>query len=232
MSQPMPKTLFEAFSDIPDHRHRHGNRHPLPAVLTMTVAAMLSGCTSLAAISQWGREMYRTQRERFWKWGFDSFTTPSVSTLHYIFSAIDIQAVETVIAFWIRGLIGDIDGLSAISIDGKTLKGSQRKKTEAPGVHLISAYRTLPGCVLFQHRVEADTNEPKAALDLIDRLILENAVIVGDAIFCQKELAQAVVDRGGDYFFVVKDNQATLKEAVSDAFAEPFSPLGKDQMVG
>jgi hypothetical protein len=101
-----------------------------------------------------------------------------------------------------------------------------KKKNKAPGVHLLAAYRRHPGCVLAQMRVDAKTNEHKAALELIQRPILKDTAIVGDAMFCQKNLAREIVVAGDDYFFAVKDNQPTLKEHIASAFAEPSFPLG------
>ena len=224
-------TMLEAFASVPDHRHRQGNRHPLSAVLAMSAAAVLAGHSSLAAISQWGREMYSLHRDWMWALGFRSFTTPSISTLHEIFKAIDIDAVEKIIAEWIDGLVGN-RSWRAVSIDGKTLCGSAKKKTEAPGVHLLSAYLHHPGCVLAQMRVDCKTNEHKAALELIKRMVLKDTVIVGDAMFCQKDLCRDIVDMGGDYFFAVKDNQPTLKEHIASAFAEPSFPLGTTRVAG
>jgi len=230
------KTLFEALSAIPDHRHRQGNRHPLQAVLAMAVAAMLCGHSSLAAISHWGRMMFAKHRDWLRPLGFRSYTTPSVSTLHEIFSAIDIAAVEAVLAAWIGGLAGGRSWRESsqrqIAIDGKTLCGSAKKKTEAPGVHLVSAYLQQPGCVLAQVRVDEKTNEHKAALELIGKLILADTVITGDAMFCQKDLCRKIVKQGGDYFFAVKDNQPSLKEHIASAFAEPASPLGTTALAG
>lgn len=231
MSNTAKMSLFDALAMIPDHRHRQGNRHSLQAVLAMSTAAVLSGHCSLSAIAQWGREMYKSHRDWMWELGFDSYTTPSVSTLHEIFKAIDIRLVEEVIGKWIDGLLGD-DSWRTISIDGKTLRGSAKKKIEAPGIHLLSAYLHHPGCVIEQIKVDEKTNEHKAALELMGQLILKDTVIVGDAMFCQKDLSQAIIDNKGDYFFAVKDNQSALKEHIASAFAEPSSPLGATRVAG
>ena len=48
--------LLEALRGIEDPRKPKGVRHPLSAVLALSVCAMLSGARSLYAIAQWGRE--------------------------------------------------------------------------------------------------------------------------------------------------------------------------------
>ena len=48
--------LLEALNQIEDPRKPKGVRHPLLAVLALSVCAMLSGARSLYAHRQWGRE--------------------------------------------------------------------------------------------------------------------------------------------------------------------------------
>jgi hypothetical protein len=82
-------------------------------------------------------------------------------------------------------------------------------------------------------RVDAKTNEHKAALRLLGILPLEGKVVVGDAIFCRRQLAERITARDGDYLFVVKDNQRGLEvdraagfgfEAAARSIAAAFSP--------
>ena len=235
MAEICPMTLYEAFQRMPDPRHRQGRRHSLAALLSLATAAMAAGNASLDAIAQWGR-MVRRRHHAWWRsMGFHSYRSPSSSTLSRTFRIIDTAEFETILAAWVAGLRGkgsDTAPGRAISLDGKTLRGSRRVSGEVPGVHLLSAYQQEAGCVLAQCRVDEKTNEPKAALDLLNVLILREAVLVGDAIFCQKEMARAVREAGGDYFLVVKDNQASLKEAVATAFEAPSSPLGTTRVAG
>ena len=84
------------------------------------------------------------------------------------------------------------------------------------------------GCVLSQCRVDEKTNEHKAALELLKTIVLEGRVIVGDAMFCQRDLCEQIVADGGDYFFPVKENQPTLLREIQLELAAneaAFSPL-------
>ena len=73
--------------------------------------------------------------------------------------------------------------------------------------------------------VDAKTNEHKAALPLLRSLILTGRVVTGDAMLCQREVCREIRDRGGHYFFAVKENQPSLQEAVAAEFRAAFSPL-------
>jgi Transposase DDE domain len=122
--------------------------------------------------------------------------------------------VEDALGRWVRGRLGP--GRDRISIDGKTLRGS--RDGALPGQHLVAAYAPEAEAVLAQLRVDAKTNEHKAALQLLGILPLQGKVVVGDALFCQRDVAAQVVDQGGAYLFVVKDNQPGLATDVSAGF--------------
>jgi hypothetical protein len=47
-------TLYAALQSIPDHRTKKGQRYPLAAILSIAIAAMLSGSNDLMAIFRWG----------------------------------------------------------------------------------------------------------------------------------------------------------------------------------
>ncbi len=90
-------------------------------------------------------------------------------------------------------------------------------------VHLLSLLDQRTGCVLSQSRVDAKTNKHKGALELLKTLVLKGRVITGDAMFCQRDLCQKIRDHDGHYFFVVKDNQSTLKESSRRVQGGPMS---------
>ncbi len=95
-----------------------------------------------------------------------------------------------------------------VSIDGKTARGS--KDGEVPGQHLVAAYVADAQAVLAQIRVDAKTNEHKAALQLLGILPVRAYIFTGDAMFCQRDFCAAIINGGGDYVFFVKDNQPSL----------------------
>ena len=50
---------------------------------------------------------------------------------------------------------------------------------------------------------------------------LSGKVVTGDALYAQRELSRRVLEQDGDYFWVLKDNQPGVKEAVSLLFEQP-----------
>lgn len=64
------------------------------------------------------------------------------------------------------------------------------------------------------------------APDLLAQLELKGQVVTGDALYAQRNLSLQVVDQGGDYLWVVKDNQPTLRADIALLFEAP--PWGEE----
>jgi len=77
--------------------------------------------------------------------------------------------------------------------------------------------------------VDEKSNEAKTALELLKGLVLQGRVITGDAMFCNREVCQTIIDSGGDYFVVVKNNQPTLLGDIAAIFSQPFPPCNEQQ---
>jgi hypothetical protein len=201
-----PLALLDVLAQIPDPRDPRGVRHPLSAILSLAVLAMLTGAKSYSAIAQFGRDKGFALAHAL---GFRRGKTPCTSTFSELFRLLDIDAFETGISGWVASrLPSPVEEERAVSLDGKTLRGS--KDGEVPGQHLVAAYATQAQAVLAQIRVDAKTNEHKAALQLLGVLPLAGTVFLGDAMFCQRDLCAKIIEGGGDYLFFVKDNQPSL----------------------
>ena len=216
-----PLSLVEHLAIVPDPRSRKGRRHPLTAILSLSVVAILAGCKSLEAIAQFGRDRGVPLAHAL---GFTRSLTPNKSCLSKLFRRLDVLALEAALARWIAGRV-ERHGWDALALDGKTARGS--KDGDAPGVHLLSAYVPAAAAVLAQVRVDAKTNEHKAALKLLGVLPLEGKVVTGDAMFTHRDVADRIRTGGGDYLLIVKDNQPELKAQILSALHDDadFSPL-------
>lgn len=222
----MSLSLVDVLADIPDPRSRHGQRYPLPALLALITLGLLMGRKSLTAFRRLHRDYGDTL---LFALGFPRATLPSKSTLSRLLRRLSPQAVEEALSRWIASRLPP--GVEVLSLDGKTLRGS--RDGELPGQHLVAAYAPQVQAVLAQLRVDAKTNEHKAALQLLGILPLPGKVVLGDAMFCQRDIAKAIVDKGGDYVLIVKENQPGLEtdvaagfgyEAAARAIAGAFSP--------
>ncbi len=221
-----PRPLIEVFADIPDFRKAKGKRHPLPAILSLACCAMLAGYRSYGAIAEWGRNYGTPMANAL---GF-THNTPCAATLCTIFGHLDREAFEAKVGAWAESVVahtpaGPEAPKEAMAVDGKTLRGS--KKQGAPGTHLLSVVSHRLGLTLTQQAVDAKTNEIKAIETVLEQIVLQGRVLTMDALLTQRRVAQTIVDKGGDYVMIAKDNQPTLKEEIALVFTLP--PAGDRQ---
>lgn len=212
-------SLKELLAGVHDPRRAQGRRHPLDALLALAVVAMLAGQTSYQGIVEYGQY-------RGWEFrrllGFTRKRGLCKATYSRVFRRIDVADFEARVGRWVRARLASGEA-SHLAIDGKTLRGS--RDGGIPGVHLVAAYAPDVRAVVEQMRVDAKTNEHKAALELLGVLPIKGKIITGDAMFTHRDVCAKVVDGGGDYVLPVKDNQPTLKADIEAAFDGPETGL-------
>ncbi len=213
--------LLAFLAQIPDPRGRQGRRHCLQAMLASVVCAILQGARSYSAIAQW---IHCQEPQLWYALGFTR-RPPKLGAFRKLLMAIVPDRFEQAVRDWVAECLGEplaTTALQPLAIDGKTLCGTLQPHQRA--VHLLSLLDHKTGCTLSQTRVDEKTNEAKAALELLGSLVLKGRVVTGDAMFCQREVCEKIIERGGHYFLVVKDNQPTLREAIAAEFKAAFSP--------
>ncbi len=72
-------TLWEALESLPDRRTRKGRRYSLASIVTLSLAAMLSGANDLLAIRRWGQRLTPKALETL---GITRGRVPAHATLH------------------------------------------------------------------------------------------------------------------------------------------------------
>lgn len=207
-------SLAAAFADLPDPRRPASVIYPLPAILAMTVAAILANCLSVLAIAEWGADQ---SPELLATLGFPSGKTPCQSTLQRLFAKLDSDALAAVLTAVFEAVASPGDaGLQGVAIDGKAQRGRLRFPGGACPVHVLSAYCHELGLVLAAEPIAAPVGTDKGAAELtvaptlLRRIDWHGRVLTGDALFCQRDLCQQVCAAGGDYLVTVKANQAAL----------------------
>lgn len=212
-------TLMELLEGIHDPRGARGKRHPLSALLALAIIGQLAGMTSYEAIVHFGKER---GGEFLYLLGFTRKRGLCKATYSRVFRRIDVQDFEARVAKWIQGRLKSEDA-PQIAIDGKCLRGSRDGQT--PGQHLVAAYAPDVRAVVGQLRVDAKTNEHKAALELLRILPIKGKVVTLDAMFTHRDICESVIDEGGDYVIPVKENQPILRANIAAVFAEPEAGL-------
>jgi predicted transposase YbfD/YdcC len=205
-------TLTEALAGLDDPRTGPAQRHDLAEMILMALCAVLCGADSWVDVAEWAED------NEVWlkKYLVLAHGTPSHDTFGRVFRLLDAKVFEVCFRDWIGGLIGVVAGV--VAIDGKTACGSRDGHNTA--LHTISAYATASGLCLAQEHTRGKGNEIPAIKALLDTLALKGCIVTIDAIGCQTEIAQKILDQGGDYLLAVKDNQETLVNALREFFAD------------
>ena len=204
--------LTEAFGSLDDPRTGPARRHDLREMILMALCAVLCGADTWVDVAEWAEDNEAWLK----RYLVLEHGTPSHDTFGRVFRLLDAKVFETCFREWIGSLAGVVAGV--VAIDGKTACGSRDGHNTA--LHTISAYATASGLCLGQEHPRGKGNEIPAIKALLDTLALKGCIVTIDAIGCQTEIAQKILDRGGDYLLAVKDNQKDLADALREFFAE------------
>ena len=105
-----------------------------------------------------------------------------------------------------------------VAIDGKTVRRSHDRTLGKGAIHMVNVWASSNGLALGQGKVEEKSNEITAIPKLLQLLELAGCIVTIDAMGCQKEIAQQIIEAQADYLLAVKKNQGQLYEDVRDLF--------------
>jgi predicted transposase YbfD/YdcC len=193
------------FASLEDPRRERTRKHNLLDIIAITICAVICGADSWVAVEHYGRAKHD------WLARFLKLPNgiPSHDTFGRVFAALLPKQFQACFAGWVAELAAGL-GLQQIAIDGKTQRGSHDRGKGKAALHLVSAWAVQNHLILGQEAVDQKSNEITAIPKLLELLDLEGALVTIDAMGCQKEIAEQIVEQGGDYILAVKENQPTL----------------------
>lgn len=207
------RSLEEHFGKIPDPRVEGRCAHKLIDIICIAIAGVMCGANSWSEIETFGKA------KETWLRQYLELPNgiPSHDTFGRVFGLLDAEAFERQFASWIESVFRRTRG-QVVAVDGKTARRSHDRAMGKDAIHMVSAWASANRLVLGQRKVEEDANEIPAIPKLLGLLDLANCVVTIDAIGCQKEIAQAIIDRKADYVLAVKQNQGHLYEDIQEWF--------------
>jgi predicted transposase YbfD/YdcC len=206
--------FLEYFKVLPDPRQRGKVVYPLDEVLLLCLLAVLAGAETFVDIARFG-EKKLTFLRRFLPFRDG---TPSHDHLGDIFATLDAEHFQHCFVAWVAARTGT--STEVIAIDGKSSRRSFDKKSGKAAIHMVSAFAARQRLVLGQLKVAQKANEIIAIPKLLEMLAIEGAIVTIDAMGCQRDIAQKIIDKKADYVLALKGNQGTLRDDVELFFAE------------
>ena len=212
--------MFAFGSELKDVRRDHLKKHSLTNIMTISVCAMIAGADDWTDIAGFGQNYHA------WFLQFLDMPhgAPSHDTIRRVFSLLEPEAFSISVSQWLQSLkqfqVKVPTSGGQLAIDGKTLKGSfDQAELKQPWL-MVGAYATERGLMIGQQGASGEKGELVTIHELLDRLNVKHHLVSIDALGCQKDIAEKIVKKGGDYLLSLKANHPTTEEAVRRRLAD------------
>lgn len=207
-------------NNLEDSRQQWKIKHNLVDILIIVMLAILTGHNDFEEMVIFAEARIEILR----KYIKLENGIPHKDTLKRVIAIIDPNQLNFVFYSWLANIVNKknhvfLDEINKIvAFDGKTICGSDNIYNQA--LHILTAFDTENELVLGQLPVDVKTNEITVMPELVKLLDLEGCVITADALNCQYEIANAVIEKKGNYVLALKGNKGDLYEDVKDYFVE------------
>ena len=208
-------TIQKHFEALKDPRITKKTSHKLIDIIVIAICAVICGADGWVQVEAFAKS------KRKWFKGFLELPhgIPSHNTFGRVFSLISSKLFQTCFQQWINEVFEITDG-QVIPIDGKTAKGSHHKRHDQKAIHMVHAWAAQNGVLLGQVKTKEKSNEITAIPELLKILEIKGCIITIDAMGCQRDIAEEIVEKEADYILAVKGNQENLEEAIKNTFDE------------
>jgi predicted transposase YbfD/YdcC len=208
-------TLVDYFSDVEDPRSDN-KRHLLLDIIVIAICAAICDANTWTDV-----ELFGNAKEQWFRTFLElPHGIPSHDTFSRVFGLIDAEQFQARFRDWIAAVEERTKG-EIIALDGKQLRRSHDKAEGKKAIYMVSAWASENSLVLGQRKVDDRSNEITAVPQLLEMLEVAGCIVTTDAMNCQTETAEKVIENDADYVFVVKDNQPRLLEAIRGLFDDP-----------
>src|SRR4051794_39788750 len=207
-------SISQSFEGLSDPRIERTKRHKLIDIVSIALCGIICGADNWVEIADWGVV------KQGWLGTFLDLPNgiPSHDTFSDVFGRINPVEFQRCFVGWVQAVYQLTQG-QVIAIDGKTLCGSGDKTLGKGAIHMVSAWASQNRLVLGQVKVDDKSNEITAIPELLTILDIRGCTVTIDAMGCQTEIAQAIIDAEANYVLSVKKNQGRLYEDIQHLFA-------------
>lgn len=189
----------------------HGYLYKISDMLTILICGALCSLQNISDIYEWSKAA--PVKEFFLK-EFQIRKLPSRAQFYNIIGCVDPEKFNKIFIDWVKTMLSEGTNGKTIAIDGKTICSTAKLTKDNNPLHILTAIISENNLVIGSQECDTKITEPKALRELVELLDISGSIIVADALHCQKKSAEKIVDEGGDYLFVVKDNEPRLKSDI------------------
>ena len=207
------KSILEIFSAVSDPRDPYRTRHELSSILFISLCTLLSHGEDYTDMAEFAQQRYDWLKEKVDL----SKGIPSHDTFNRVFRILEPGELESCLGKDGKSLLDHLEE-KQLCLDGKKLRGASPKGLGAEGLYILNAWVGENRVCIGQEKVGHKSNEIKAIPHLLNKFDISGSVVTIDAIGCQREIAELIIDKEADYLLAVKGNQAGLLEEIEDSF--------------
>ncbi|NCC62554.1 MAG: ISAs1 family transposase [Verrucomicrobiae bacterium] len=207
------------FSTLRDPRVNRRKRHSLESILFIALCGVLCGVENWVEMEEFGK----ARKEWFEKFIDLKHGIPSHDTFGRVFAQLDPKEFGRVFLEWIQSVYRKTKG-EVIAIDGKVVCGTQDKARGWEALHVVNAWASANRLILAQEKSTGGSNEIETVPRLLEILDVKGCIVTLDAMGCQKDIAERIQDKKGDYVLALKGNQGLLHEDVRQYWSDPQLP--------
>lgn len=213
------QSLIEELKKVKDFRKNSGKRHELWLVLLLIILGIMVGYLGYRAMG----DFVKTNQQMIVKnFNLSLDRVPSYSTIRRVMMGVDWLNLNQIFNQWASQLNESNEFLNWLAIDGKSLKSTIENchDTSQNFAVMLSAYCPTSGLVLRGQKFEnKESSEIHQVRDLVRDSSFKNKVFTLDALHCQKETIQLIIESNNHYLITVKKNQKTLYKTLEYVFS-------------
>ena len=139
---------------------------------------------------------------------------PCHDTFSRLFGLITPASFQQLLDKFRADFAQERDARSAIAVDGKEMRCAFDRAADKSGLNVVTAFAHGARLSLGITRSSKGGGEIPALRELIKMLDIEGVTITADALHCQRETCDLIVQEGGSYCSQLKGNQGDMKADV------------------
>ncbi len=204
------RTIISYFNDMDDPRTGNACRHKFCDIMTISLLCALCGGETAVDMADFG-----VAKEDFLRDFLElPHGTPCHDTFSRLFRLIEPQSFQRFFDKFRADFAQSLGDHPAIAIDGKEMRRSFDRAAETSGLNVVTAFAHGARLSLGVVKSAKGGGEISALRRLVKMLDLKGAMITADALHCQRETCEMIVQTGGAYCLQLKGNQGDMQADV------------------